>query len=77
MDSPAEILIIIAVALVLLGPSRIPQLARSLGEAMHEFRSAGRASADAPAEAAPPTESAHADTPTAEVTDVARPDVGT
>jgi sec-independent protein translocase protein TatA len=71
MDSPAEILIIIAVALVLLGPSRIPQLARSLGEAVREFRSAGEASAE------PATESADADAPTAAVTDVARPDVGT
>jgi TatA/E family protein of Tat protein translocase len=35
---PSEILIVLAIALVLLGPSRLPSLARSLGEAIHELR---------------------------------------
>jgi sec-independent protein translocase protein TatA len=33
-----ELLIVLIVALLVLGPSRVPKLARSLGEAMHEFR---------------------------------------
>jgi sec-independent protein translocase protein TatA len=32
-----ELLIVLAVALVLFGSSRLPQLARSLGSAKHEF----------------------------------------
>jgi len=35
-----EILIILLIAIILLGPSKIPQLARSLGEAVREFRKA-------------------------------------
>jgi len=35
-----EILIILFIALLLLGPSKLPQLARSLGEALREFRRA-------------------------------------
>jgi len=37
---PTEILIILLIALLLLGPSKIPQLARALGEAVKEFRKA-------------------------------------
>ena len=33
-----ELLVIMVVALVVLGPSRLPELARSLGKAMAEFR---------------------------------------
>ena len=35
---PAEILVVLVVALVVLGPSRLPDAARSLGKAMSEFR---------------------------------------
>lgn len=38
-----ELLVILAVALVVFGPSRLPELARSLGRAMNEFK---RASTD-------------------------------
>jgi Tat protein translocase TatB subunit len=38
-----ELLVILAVALVVLGPQRLPELARSLGRAMSELR---RASGD-------------------------------
>jgi len=38
-----ELLVILAVALVVFGPTRLPELARSLGRAMNEFR---RASTD-------------------------------
>ena len=35
---PAEILVVLVVALVVLGPSRLPDAARSIGKAMAEFR---------------------------------------
>ncbi len=35
-----ELLIILLIAIILLGPSKIPQLAKSLGEAIREFRKA-------------------------------------
>ena len=35
---PAEILVVLVVALVVLGPSRLPDAARSLGRALSEFR---------------------------------------
>lgn len=38
-----ELLVILAVALIVFGPTRLPELARSLGRAMGEFR---RASTD-------------------------------
>lgn len=44
-----ELLILVAVVLLLFGSSRVPQLARSLGRAKHEFESAtkeGEADAD-------------------------------
>jgi sec-independent protein translocase protein TatA len=39
---PAELLIILAVVLLLFGSKKLPGLARSLGEAAHEFRKALR-----------------------------------
>jgi len=35
---PTELLIILAIALLLFGSARLPKIARSLGEAAHEFR---------------------------------------
>jgi sec-independent protein translocase protein TatA len=35
---PAEILVILVVALVVLGPSKLPEAARQVGKAMAEFR---------------------------------------
>ncbi|MCI4396981.1 MAG: twin-arginine translocase TatA/TatE family subunit [Thermoprotei archaeon] len=35
-----EIIAILVIALLLLGPSKLPQLARSIGEALREFRKA-------------------------------------
>ena len=49
---PGELLVVLAIALILLGPSRLPKLARSLGEAMHELRHASDGShpSDEPSE---------------------------
>lgn len=35
---PAEILVVLVVALIVLGPTRLPDAARSLGRAVAEFR---------------------------------------
>jgi len=35
-----EILLILAVALIVFGPKKLPELAKSLGHAIHEFRKA-------------------------------------
>ena len=35
---PLELMVILAVALIFLGPSRLPDAARSLGRGMREFR---------------------------------------
>lgn len=35
-----ELLVILVVALIVFGPAKLPELARSLGRAMHEFRRA-------------------------------------
>lgn len=42
-----ELLILAAVVLLLFGSSRVPQLARSLGRAKHEFETATQEGADA------------------------------
>lgn len=35
-----ELILILAVALIILGPKRLPEIARSLGKAMREFKNA-------------------------------------
>ncbi len=47
-----ELLIILFVVLLVFGSTRVPKLARSLGEATREFRSA--VSSDEPSEPPPP-----------------------
>jgi sec-independent protein translocase protein TatA len=37
---PLEILVVAIIALIVLGPARLPEVARSLGRGMREFRSA-------------------------------------
>ncbi|MBN2487398.1 MAG: twin-arginine translocase TatA/TatE family subunit [Methanosarcinaceae archaeon] len=43
MIGPSEILALIVVALLLFGPDKLPELARSLGKAMGDFKKAQRA----------------------------------
>ncbi|MEM0366301.1 MAG: twin-arginine translocase TatA/TatE family subunit [Acidilobaceae archaeon] len=38
--SSGELLIILLILLILLGPGKLPQLARALGESVREFRKA-------------------------------------
>ncbi|MCL2770157.1 MAG: twin-arginine translocase TatA/TatE family subunit [Solirubrobacterales bacterium] len=40
IDSPVHLLFIAAVALIVLGPKRLPELARALGRGVREFRAA-------------------------------------
>lgn len=48
---PMEILVVLIIALVVFGPKRIPELGKSLGRGINEFR--GSVSGDAPEPTAP------------------------
>ncbi len=41
-----EALILLALVLIIFGPGRLPQVARSLGDGIRQFRSASRDDAD-------------------------------
>ena len=56
LDNPVHLLFIAVVALIVLGPKRLPELARALGKGMREFREALHEGASAPA--APPEQPA-------------------
>jgi TatA/E family protein of Tat protein translocase len=46
IESPVHLLFIAAVALVVLGPKRLPEVARALGKGIREFREAFNETAD-------------------------------
>jgi len=46
--SPLELMVILVVALVVLGPARLPDAARSVGKGMREFKEALTTSDDEP-----------------------------
>ena len=48
---PMEILVVLIIALVVFGPKRLPELGKSLGKGINEFR--GSVSGDAPEHPAP------------------------
>jgi sec-independent protein translocase protein TatA len=52
---PTELLIILAVVLVLFGGSKLPKLARSLGQAQNEFKQGIKEGGSSDDEDAPPT----------------------
>jgi TatA/E family protein of Tat protein translocase len=56
IESPLHLLFIAVVALLVLGPRRLPKLARAVGQGMREFREA--VSGDGAGEAAPYADSA-------------------
>lgn len=43
---PLEIVLVLIIALIVLGPQRLPDVARSVGRGMREFRGALSSSAD-------------------------------
>ncbi len=55
IENPVHIIFIAAVALVVLGPKRLPEMARALGKGMREFREA--MSGEAQEEKPPPPDS--------------------
>jgi sec-independent protein translocase protein TatA len=46
IDNPVHLIFIAVVALIVLGPKRLPELARSLGHGMREFRESMSQAAD-------------------------------
>lgn len=44
---PEHIVLIVVVALLLFGPKQLPELGKSLGKAINEFRNAGKDASDA------------------------------
>jgi sec-independent protein translocase protein TatA len=46
--SPLELMVILVIALVVLGPARLPDAARSVGKGMREFKEALTTSDDEP-----------------------------
>ena len=43
---PLELVLVLIIALIVLGPARLPEVARSVGRGMREFRSALASGAD-------------------------------
>jgi len=54
IENPVHLLFVGAVALIVLGPKRLPEVARALGKGMREFRAA--MSGEAESETRPPEE---------------------
>jgi sec-independent protein translocase protein TatA len=59
IENPVHLLFIAIVALVVLGPRRLPELARALGKGIREFRES--INAEAEPEARPPEHEASAE----------------
>jgi TatA/E family protein of Tat protein translocase len=61
IENPVHLLFIAAVALVVLGPKRLPMLARALGQGIREFRQALGEGAEPSGKEAAPTEPVRSD----------------
>ncbi len=57
IENPVHLLFIAAVALIVLGPKRLPEVAKALGHGIREFRDAV-SQADAPHVSQPPVQAA-------------------
>jgi sec-independent protein translocase protein TatA len=53
---PLELIVVLIIALIVLGPHRLPEVARSVGRGMREFRSALEREHDDEDDAEPPHE---------------------
>lgn len=75
MLSPQDILMVLAVGFVLFGSKKLPEVARSLGQGVQEFKKAvDGAPSETPVQAAPPPAVATtADAPPASATTTAPP----
>ena len=61
LENPVHLLFIAVVALIVLGPKRLPALARALGQGIREFRAAlSEGASSSPEEAEPPPPAAAA-----------------
>jgi len=56
LENPVHLVFIAAVALIVLGPKRLPELARALGHGIREFREAVSAGSEPEIRQAPPEE---------------------
>jgi sec-independent protein translocase protein TatA len=50
---PMEMIVVLAIALIVLGPKRLPELGRSLGSGMREFKDSITGATPRPEELAP------------------------
>ena len=69
-----ELLIILVVVLVIFGGAKLPQLARSLGQAQHEFKKGVSGHSDDAAEKAPAKPAESAVEPAPEPPEITAPD---
>jgi sec-independent protein translocase protein TatA len=54
IENPVHLIFIAAIALVVLGPKRLPEMARALGKGVREFREAMSGEAEDGEPASPP-----------------------
>jgi sec-independent protein translocase protein TatA len=60
---PGEIILFLAIALLLLGPGKLPEVGAAVGKTIREFRKASTEVQDATRLEAPPSDAAHAPEP--------------
>ena len=53
---PLELIVVLAIALIVLGPKKLPEVGRSIGKGMREFKDSISGKDDEPAELPPPQE---------------------
>ncbi len=61
--TPTHLLIVLAVALLLFGPRKLPELGKGLGEGLRGFKDAIKGGGDKPADTAAKSTDAHTVTP--------------